>query len=190
MPRTRSISTSMELRSASTSRWTAKAWWALQHQLPEGATVIPIILGSDKTQLSVFTGDKSSWPVYLTIGNIPKAERRCPKKRTQILLGYLPVSKLKIFADKKIRKLELYRLFHRSMRIILGPLYKAGCQPTEMVCADSFIRDSYLVLVANVCDHPEMCMIGCCQENVCPTCDTEPNDRGDPEPDIRRILKT
>ncbi len=81
------------------------------------------------------------------------------------------------------------------MRIILGPLYKAGCQPTEMVCADSFIRDSYLVLVANVCDHPEMCMIGCCQENVCPTCDTEPNDRGDPEPghtkdteDLTRIL--
>ncbi|KLO04335.1 hypothetical protein SCHPADRAFT_798623, partial [Schizopora paradoxa] len=116
--------------------WTANAWSDLQEQLPEGATVVPIILGSDKTQLSVFTGDKSSWPVYITIGNIPKADRRCPSKRTQTLLGYLPVTKLKIFSKKETRKFEIYRLFHRCMRIILGPLYSKGRQATEMVCAD------------------------------------------------------
>ena len=40
--------------------------------LPDGATIAPIILSSDKTQLSVFQGDKSAWLVYLTIGNISK----------------------------------------------------------------------------------------------------------------------
>lgn len=176
--------------------WTAAVWWYLQQQLREGATVVPIILGSDKTQLSVFSGDKSSWPVYLTIGNIPKADRRCPSKRTQTLLGYLPISKLKIFAAKSTRKIEIYRLFHRCMRILLGPLYSAGSHATEMVCADSAIRDCHLFLVANVCDHPEMCLVGCCQENVCPTCDTDPEDRGDPEPgdmkdteDLAHILR-
>ena len=41
-----------------------------QLKLPVGATVAPIILSSDKTKLSQFRGDKSAWPVYLTIGNI------------------------------------------------------------------------------------------------------------------------
>ncbi len=176
--------------------WTGKAWRDMQEKLPEGATVVPIILGSDKTQLSVFTGDKSAWPVYLTIGNIPKAERRCSSKRTQSHLGYLPVSKLKIFLNDKKRKIEVYRLFHRCMRILLGPLYKAGIEPTDIVCADSMIRECYLLLIGNVCDHPEQCLIGCCQENYCPTCDVQPTERGNSVPgsvkdteDLARILR-
>lgn len=41
-----------------------------------GATVAPIILASDKTQLTRFRGDKMAWPVYLTLGNISKEKRR------------------------------------------------------------------------------------------------------------------
>ena len=47
----------------------------LQENLPEGATVAPIILATDKTQLTAFSGDKQAWPVYLTIGNIDKKIR-------------------------------------------------------------------------------------------------------------------
>jgi hypothetical protein len=36
-----------------------------------GATVIPLIISSDKTQLTTFRG-KTAYPVYMTIGNIPK----------------------------------------------------------------------------------------------------------------------
>ncbi|KIK15871.1 hypothetical protein PISMIDRAFT_16209 [Pisolithus microcarpus 441] len=52
--------------------WTADWWWDVQGKLPAGATVAPVILSSDKTSLSVFSGDKKAWPVYLTIGNISK----------------------------------------------------------------------------------------------------------------------
>ena len=38
--------------------------------------VAPVILASDKTHLTQFRGDKTAWPVYLTIGNIAKAKRR------------------------------------------------------------------------------------------------------------------
>lgn len=44
----------------------------LQKLLPKGVTIAPVILASDKMQLSHFSGDKSAWPVYLTIGNIDK----------------------------------------------------------------------------------------------------------------------
>ena len=47
--------------------------------LPAGVTIAPVILSSDKTQLSRFSGDKQAWPVYLTLGNIPKELRRKPE---------------------------------------------------------------------------------------------------------------
>lgn len=44
----------------------------VQKQLPEGATIAPIILASDKTCLSQFRGNKTAYPVYLSIENIAK----------------------------------------------------------------------------------------------------------------------
>ncbi|KAH9165255.1 hypothetical protein EDB89DRAFT_2116109 [Lactarius sanguifluus] len=43
-----------------------------------GSTFIPIILGSDKTTVSVATGNNQYWPVYLSIGNISNSA--CPAK--------------------------------------------------------------------------------------------------------------
>jgi hypothetical protein len=48
-------------------------WWDIQKQLPPGATLVPIIIASNKTQLTQHKGDKSSWPIYVTIGNLDKA---------------------------------------------------------------------------------------------------------------------
>lgn len=48
---------------------TADWWWATQVS-SKGATIAAVILATDKTQLSRFSGDKQAWPVYLTIGNI------------------------------------------------------------------------------------------------------------------------
>ncbi|KAG9089283.1 hypothetical protein FRC06_001638, partial [Ceratobasidium sp. 370] len=55
--------------------WTADWWMRIQKLLPPGATVVPIVLSSDATQLTNFLGGKSAWPVYITIGNIPKSIR-------------------------------------------------------------------------------------------------------------------
>jgi hypothetical protein len=46
-----------------------------QECLPVGATLAPVILATDKTSLTQFTGGKNAYPVYLTLGNIPKAIR-------------------------------------------------------------------------------------------------------------------
>ena len=37
-----------------------------------------IIISTDKTQLTQFSGNRSAYPVYMTLGNIPKALRRKP----------------------------------------------------------------------------------------------------------------
>ena len=38
-------------------------WWETQEQLPDGATILPVIFASDKTHLTNCSGDKSTWPL-------------------------------------------------------------------------------------------------------------------------------
>jgi hypothetical protein len=95
----------------------------IQAQLPEGATIAPVILASDKTKLSRFKGDKTAWPVCLTIGNLSKDVRCEPLHHASVLLGYLPVSKLMSFENNSVAG---YRLFHYCMKLLLQPLMDAG----------------------------------------------------------------
>lgn len=117
---------------------TVSGWWEAQQGLPKGATVVPLIIGSDTTHISVFSGGKSAWSVYLMIGNILKADWQCPSKQMQFLLDYLPITKMKIFTNNKTRQVILYRLFHCCMQLLLGPLYDfKEKELIEIVCCDS-----------------------------------------------------
>ena len=88
--------------------------------------MVLVILSSDKTLLSVFSGDKKVWPIYLTIGNISKDVHRQVSAHAMILIGYLPVSKLECF-HKKMQSVAGYRLFHYAMSLLLHLLADAGC---------------------------------------------------------------
>ncbi|KAJ7148839.1 hypothetical protein C8R46DRAFT_1310948 [Mycena filopes] len=158
--------------------WTADWWWEIQKLLPKGATLVPIILASDKTQLTRFSGDQQAWPVYLTIGNIDKATRRAPSSRATVLLGYIPVAKLEIFTKAR-RPGALHQLFHDCMRTMLQSLRMAGREGVLMDCADGFVRKLYLILAAYIADYPEQTLICCCKENSCPGCLCHPKSRGD-----------
>jgi hypothetical protein len=153
--------------------------------LPKEATLAPIILSSDKTNLTRFSGDKVAWPVYLSIGNIEKVTRRQPTARAMVLVGYIPVCKLECFSKKK-RAVEGYQLFHEYMRTLLEPLIKAGTNGVDMDCADDFIRTIFPILSAYIADYPEQCLVACCKENACPTCLVKLTEQGAP---IRSVLR-
>ncbi|KAF8516270.1 hypothetical protein JB92DRAFT_3082742 [Gautieria morchelliformis] len=120
--------------------WTAQWWWDTQEKLPRGTTITPVILASDKTQISQFSGDKQAWAVYISIGNICKA-------RGMILLGYLIVMKLECLHEHA-QKGAGFRLFHYVMSILLEPLIEASKKGVQMTCADRHIRMVYPILAA------------------------------------------
>ncbi|KAJ4484458.1 hypothetical protein C8R41DRAFT_921708 [Lentinula lateritia] len=161
--------------------WTENWWWNVQSKLPEDATVAPIILTSDETQLSTFSGDKKAWPVYLSIGNIEKAVRRKPSSRAWVLLGYIPISGLDCYSEDR-RSDAGCQLFHDCIKKMLQPLIDKGLTPTEMACSDGFIRSVYALLAAYIADYPEQCRIACCKRNSCPQCTVTPKKRGLLEP--------
>jgi len=53
---------------------------------------VPIILGSDKTTVSVATGDNSFYPLYLSIGNVQNHIRRAHQNAV-VLIGFLAIPK-------------------------------------------------------------------------------------------------
>ncbi|KAG8747275.1 hypothetical protein FRC12_014116 [Ceratobasidium sp. 428] len=157
--------------------WTADWWMRIQQQLPPGSTIIPIVLSSDSTQLTNFSGGKSAWPVYITLRNIPKSIRAKINSYSSLLLAYLPVPKFDCFPPS-VRGDQKARLFHESMTQILEPLISAGKDGVEMNCGDGYVRHCYPLLAAYIADNPEQTLVAGCKRNLCHRCTVKHDERG------------
>nr|GAT52132.1 predicted protein [Mycena chlorophos] len=154
-------------------------WWGLQGKIPVGHMVVPVIVGTDETQLSKFSGDKKAWPCYAIAGNVDFDIRRKPSKHAAVLLGYIPVSKLHIFTNAK-RSNARHQLFHDCMRKLLSSLKEAGKSGTRMLCSDQHFRTGHPLYAGHLADHPERCLASCCEQNRCEFCKVPEDKRGDP----------
>ncbi|KAK7025769.1 hypothetical protein R3P38DRAFT_3531625 [Favolaschia claudopus] len=173
---------------------TGKWWWSTQEEVEKehpGATIIPIIISSDKTQLTVF-GNKTAYPVYMTLGNIPKEIRRKPSRRAYILLGYLPTSKMKNITNKSARRRVLANVFHACMRHILAPLEGPGTSGMQVTSGDGVMRRGHPIYATFVGDYPEQCLVTAIKTGECPTCEVPHDELGEdgqfPLRDLEKIL--
>ena len=160
----------------------------IQNKLPKGATLAPLIVATDKTQLTQFSGSKQAYPVYLTLGNIPRHLRRKPSQQACVLLGYLPVDKVEKAGLTQHEHTGRYqRLFHDAMRHLFSPLVEAGENGIEMTSADGAVRRVHPVLACYVADFPEQCLVTCSKYGTCPKCKCGAKNLSNP---LRSDLRT
>lgn len=140
----------------------------LEKQKP-GATIIPIILSSDKIQLMLFW-NKMAYPVYLTIRHLLKSIHHKPSKsrQGQILLACLPTIHLTHITNKSARCQTLANLFHACLGHVVEPLWDAGINGINIVSGDGMCHRGHPILTAYVRDYPEWCMITGAYSEDCP----------------------
>ncbi|KAF8248601.1 hypothetical protein K440DRAFT_546982, partial [Wilcoxina mikolae CBS 423.85] len=141
-----------------------------QESLPDGSTVIPVILGSDKTMHSTLSGDKSAWPVYLSIGNLSKAKRRSVKSNGLILIGLLP----RCPNGPKTHTINI--AYQESMATMLRPLEEPAKSGMKVLCADGRTRHAYPQIASFLADYPEQCNITGIKYGWGPRCEIDPDD--------------
>ncbi|KAG0133447.1 hypothetical protein HOY82DRAFT_538187 [Tuber indicum] len=117
---------------------TADWSWETQDTLPDGATLVPIICGSDVTFLTNFSGDKKVWPIYMTIGNILSKTRNKASKHATILLALLaiPPKMLGVTAREARQRQVNNEVLGNLMEAIFAPMVALGYSGIEVECGD------------------------------------------------------
>ncbi|KAG6905454.1 hypothetical protein DXG01_002588 [Tephrocybe rancida] len=96
---------------------------------------VPIILGSDKTTVSVVTGQNDFYPLYGSIGNVYNSVQ-CAHQNALSLHGFLSIPKTsKEYADDADYQKFCWQLFHTSLDCILSSLKPHMTKPRITQCA-------------------------------------------------------
>ncbi|OSX57853.1 hypothetical protein POSPLADRAFT_1121276, partial [Postia placenta MAD-698-R-SB12] len=150
-----------------------------QDPTTHGAMFVPLILGSDKTTVSVATGHNEYWPLYMSIGNVFNNVRRAHRNAIAVI-GFLaiPKSERQYGNSAHFRKFRR-QLFHASLSTILSPLRAAMSVPEVTRCPDGHFRRVIYGLGPYIADYPEQTLAGCIVQGWCVTCSAHRSALGD-----------
>ncbi|KAF5362702.1 hypothetical protein D9758_011703 [Tetrapyrgos nigripes] len=149
-----------------------------------GAMAVYVILGADKTTVSVATGHVEYHPLYISIGNITNRARRA-HRNSVIPIGFLAIPK----SDRKYDNDPSFRIFkkqlyHSSIAAILRSLRPAMTEPVLRQCPDGYFRRVIFELAAFIADYPEQVLLSGIVQGWCGRC-TAPSDNLDAPADRR-----
>ena len=145
---------------------------------------VPVILGSDKTTVSVATGQHEYYPIYLSIGNVHNNIRRA-HKNALVLIGFLPIPKgngrytppfpmlTPMTGSRKDTDTEEFRdfkrhLFHGCLRTILKKLEQYMTKWDIVRCADNHFRRVIYGIGPYIADYPEQVLVAGIVNGWCP----------------------
>ncbi|KAG1863920.1 hypothetical protein F4604DRAFT_1882154 [Suillus subluteus] len=135
-----------------------------------GSALVPIILGSDKTTVSVGTGNNEYYPLYASIGNVCNNVRRAHRDAL-VIIGFLTIPK----TDRKHSKDDMFRifcrqLFHSLLSAILSSLKSAMTKYEVVRCGDGHFRRIIYSLGPYIADYEEQLVLSCIIKHWCPKC--------------------
>ena len=138
-----------------------------QDALPTGATVLGVILSSDKTNISVITGNRMAHPVLISLANIDANIRSKNSLHGYLLLALLPIAKF-VHKDSRIRGLLQDRLTHDVLNKLLSPLRTAASVGVMMSDPVGNLRYCYTPIAAWIADTPEESLIAATSPKASP----------------------
>jgi hypothetical protein len=124
-------------------------------------------LGSDKAHLTVLSGNKKAWPVYLSIGNIKSRVRNKLNSGAWVTIAHIPIVEFE--NDTNIRTTLQSRFFHQCMRIVIDSLIDAGKDGVHLTDAKGHVRNCFPRLAAYIADYPEQILVNVAALNNSPT---------------------
>ncbi|KAI6130294.1 hypothetical protein EDD16DRAFT_1689659 [Pisolithus croceorrhizus] len=131
----------------------------IQNELPDGATIVPIILASDKAPVTRMSGDHEMHPLFLTIANINSEVRMKAKAHAWACVAYTPIPEFLTHPD--FHSILEARVWHRCMDIVCANLKVASHRGVFMADPHNNARYCFTPLAAYTADLPEQLMIAC-----------------------------
>ncbi|KAG1727079.1 uncharacterized protein EDB91DRAFT_1239580 [Suillus paluster] len=121
-----------------------------------GSTFVPVILGSDKTMVSVRTGNNEYYPLYASIGNI----------HNMAVIGFVKV----VLKGRPLFQKFRQQLFHSSLSKILNSLKPGMTTPKVTQFGDGHYWWVIYELGPYIVDYEEQVLLACIIQNWCPKC--------------------
>ena len=94
--------------------------------LSAGSTLVPVLLTSDQTFLTNFSGDKKLWPLFMSSRNIHSRIQNKPIMQAWILIGLLPIGPKRTQGIKSFnihqQEYDSLTVQHRILERIVEPL--------------------------------------------------------------------
>ncbi|KAJ2917661.1 hypothetical protein MD484_g2813, partial [Candolleomyces efflorescens] len=141
-----------------------------------GATYVPLILGSDKTTVSVATGDTEYHPLYLSIGNVHNNVRRAHRDAVvPVAFLAIPKAERKYDNDADFRRFKR-QLYHASISAVFSSVAPHMSTPVVRQCPDAHYRRVIYDFAAFIADYPEQVMLAGTVQGWCPKCTAQPSN--------------
>ncbi|KAG1836104.1 hypothetical protein F4604DRAFT_1943642 [Suillus subluteus] len=160
--------------------WTTDEAWTLQDQLPPGATIVPIIMASDKTPVTRHTGGLQMHPLFLTIGNIQSDVRMKATSHAWRCVAFMPTPTFLVSSN--YQTLLQSHLWHKCMDFVCANLKVAARVGEFMVDPSAHWRYCFTPLISHIADLPEQLMIACVTKKSSPVSMANQAEFGDAVP--------
>ncbi|KAJ6617648.1 hypothetical protein B0H10DRAFT_1948157 [Mycena sp. CBHHK59/15] len=135
-----------------------------------GAMYVPSVLSSDKTTVSVGTGNTEFYPFYSRVGNLHHAARG-PHREGLAVITFLSILKTTHDPSGSMALCKFHQqLFRSSLHKILSPLKPHMTIPCITHCTDGHCCQAIYGLGPYIADYPEQALLACIVQNWCARC--------------------
>ncbi|KAG1797206.1 uncharacterized protein BJ212DRAFT_1450508 [Suillus subaureus] len=145
----------------------ARQAFEIQDQLPKGTTIVPIVIASDKTPVTRYTGGLEMHPIFVSIANIQSDVQMRATSHAWRCVGFMLIPK---FADvhSDYQTILSQRLFHKCMDIIFANAKVAAMTGKFMPDPSGHVQHCFTPLAAYTTDLPEQQAIACVSKVTSP----------------------